>query len=129
MKLRKFGVIEIGTASLLLGGLLGCGNVSSSGFNLSVRPNVEVTKISDLKKSSPKSTSIYIEGEVGKQAPFLDSRAYEVKDGSGSIWVVTKEKMPKQKDKVLLKGIVQQQNIRIGGKTITEVYIKEQQRL
>ena len=125
----KHQVLRIGTVSLMMGGLFGCANLTKSRLSFLPRPDVPITSIRDVQKSSPKSSMVYIEGEVGKLVPFLDSRAYELKDSTGSIWVVTKQKSPNQQDKVLLKAKVQHKNIRVGGKTLKEVYVEEQQRL
>lgn len=125
----KRQVIRFGTISLMMGGLCGCANLAKSRLSLLPRPDVPITTIRNVQKSSPKSSTVYLEGEVGKQVPFLDSRAYELKDSTGSIWVVTKEKPPQPQDQVLLKGKVQHKNIRVGGKTVKEVYVEEQQRL
>ncbi len=125
----KRQVIRFGTISLMMGGLCGCANLAKSRLSLLPRPDVPITTIRNVQKSSPKSSTVYLEGEVGKQVPFLDSRAYELKDSTGSIWVVTKEKPPQPQDQVLLKAKVQHKNIRVGGKTVKEVYVEEQQRL
>ena len=125
----KRQVLRFGTVSLMMGGLFGCANLAKSRLSLLPRPNVPITSISDVRKTASKSSTVYVEGEVGKLVPFLDSRAYELKDSTGSIWVVTKQKAPNQKDQVLLKAKVQHQNIRVGGKTLKEVYVEEQQRL
>jgi len=103
--------------------------LAKSRFSLLPRPNVLVTTIGDVQKSSPKSSTVYLEGEVGKLVPLLESSAYELKDSTGSIWVVTKQIAPNQKEQVLLKAKVQHKNIRVGGKTLKEVYVEEQQRL
>jgi hypothetical protein len=80
-----------------------------------------------LTSPLPKS-AIYLKGTVGKQVPFLDTKAYELQDSTGTIWVITQEKLPKQKDTVLLKGKVMHKNISIGGQTSKEVYVQEEQR-
>ena len=119
---------RIGAVSLMLGCLFGCANLTQSQLSFLPGPNVPVTQIRDLQTKS-KSSTLYLKGQVGKQVPFLDSRAYELKDATGTIWVITKQTMPKQQDTVLLKVKVQQKNIRVGGKTVKEVYVEEQQRL
>ena len=119
---------RIGSVSLMLGCLFGCANFTQSRLSLLPGPNVPVTQIRELQ-ARPQSSTLYLKGQVGKQVPFLDSRAYELKDATGTIWVVTKQTMPKQQDTVLLKVKVQQKNIRVGGKTLKEVYVEEQQRL
>jgi uncharacterized protein YdeI (BOF family) len=125
----KHQVLRIGTVSLMMGGLCGCANLAKSRLSFLPRPNVPITTIGDVQKSATKSSTVYLEGEVGKQVPLLESSAYELKDSTGSIWVVTKQKAPNQKEQVLLKAKVQHKNISVGGKTLKEVYVEEQQRL
>ncbi len=125
----KRQVLRIGTLSLMMGGLFGCANLAKSRLSLLPRPDVPITSIRNVQKSSPKSSTVYLKGEVGKLVPFLDSSAYELKDSTGSIWVFTKQKIPHQKEQVLLKAKVQHKNISVGGKTLKEVYVEEQQRL
>ena len=129
MLTAKHQVLRIGTVSLMMGGLFGCANLTKSRLSFLPRPDVPITSIRDVQKTSPKSSMVYIEGEVGKLVPFVGSSAYELKDSTGSIWVVTKQKVPAQQDQVLVKAKVQHKNIRVGGKTLKEVYVEEQQRL
>lgn len=121
--------LRIGTLSLMLGGLFGCGSIAQSGFSLLPSRNFPITKIQELQEGKPNSSTVYLEGEVVKKAPFLGTGAYELKDSTGSIWVVTKEKIPNQQNKVLLKGKVLYKNISVGGTTLKEVYVEEEQRL
>lgn len=118
---------------LLLGDLCSCGNLTESSLSVSSEKNVTVTNISDLVKKAPTNSTVYLKGNVGSRAPFLGSGAYEVLDKTGSIWVVTKQTLPKTGDLVLIKGKVQYESIPLifaaGGKDLGEVYVQESELL
>jgi hypothetical protein len=115
-------LLGLGAVSLMLGVLYACADLSQMVLN------VPVTKVSDVQTRSPKDSTVYLKGTVGKQVPFLGTKAYELQDSTGTIWVITQEKVPKLKDTVLLKGKVLHKNISMGGQTLKEVYVQEEQR-
>lgn len=49
---------------------------------------------------------VTVGGRVVKSASVLGRGAYQIEDGSGSLWVVTKEGAPRQGAKVKVKGRV-----------------------
>jgi RecJ-like exonuclease len=51
-------------------------------------------------------SSVAISGEVISIAPLVGQSAYEVKDDSGTIWIVTKDTVPAQGTRVQVHGIV-----------------------
>jgi RecJ-like exonuclease len=74
-------------------------------------------------RSSSVGSSVAIAGEVISMAPLVGQSAYEVKDETGTIWVVTAETVPTQGTRVEVHGIVrtlqgdtylQQQSIEAG---------------
>lgn len=112
----KLPVLKLGAITILLSGLLGCGKVGL---------NVPITKIGDLQQNRTAYSTVYVKGRVENQAPFLGTGAYEVRDGTGSIWVLTTRTLPNPGDEVLLKGEVQYKSIPINGQDLGEVYIAE----
>ena len=82
--LARRQILPLCTLALLLGGLLGCGNMPQLG-------GAKTTPIGDVKNSWQKYSTVYLKGQVGKQAPFLGSGAYELEDRTGTILVVTHE--------------------------------------
>lgn len=114
MILTKIQTVRLGTITLLLGGLLGCSLLDNS-----------TTDIADIQQNRNAYSTIYLKGVVEKSAPFLGSGAYELKDASGSIWVVRDRALPKQGDQITIKGKVEYQSIPIAGQELGEVYIKE----
>ena len=120
--LARRQILPLCTLALLLGGLLGCGNMPQLG-------GAKTTPIGDVKNSWQKYSTVYLKGQVGKQAPFLGSGAYELEDRTGTILVVTRETLPSSGDTVLLKGQVKYQSIPIAGKEQGGVYVEEQKQL
>jgi uncharacterized protein YdeI (BOF family) len=112
---------------ILLLGLSGCGNVSQFyGIN-TIGSNV--TPIGEIKPEQDKAT-VYLRGTVANVVPLLQQRAYQIKDATGKIWVVTNQKNPVQvQDVVKIKGILRYESIPIGGGEFGEVYVEEQQQL
>lgn len=118
--LQKKRNLQLGSLSILLLGLLGCGQLVQSGVD------VPVTKIADIQKNRNAYSEVYLKGKVVTIAPFLGSGAYELQDDTGSLWVITKQALPIKKDELLIKSQVQYQSIPVGGKDLGEVYVQEQ---
>ncbi|MDJ0737077.1 MAG: hypothetical protein QNJ47_23915 [Nostocaceae cyanobacterium] len=110
-----------GFTLLLLAGLVGCGNFGNT--NLPMGANV-----TPIEKINPQqdNTSVYIQGKVEKLLPLVKQRAYQIKDSTGKIWVVTNQTNLKVGDRVVIKGTVRYKNIPLAGKDYGEVYIEEQ---
>ena len=108
----------------LLAGLLACGKPVLSPSSPKLVANVQVKPIETLQPQAANAT-VYIRGRVGKQAPFLESRAYEVQDDSGSVWVVTTGPAPASGTEILLQARVRYQSIPLAGKEAGEVYLEE----
>ena len=125
---HKIRVLPLGTLSILIGGLLGCGQLSHSGVNVLQAINVPVTNIRDIQTSRNANSTVYLKGKVVSLAPFLGSGAYELQDATGSIWVITKQ-IPAKGDEVLIRSQVQYESIPVGGKDLGEVYAQEQEQM
>ena len=123
MKLSKIYGLRIAAIALLLVGLF------SIAIGLLSRLNTSVTKISELAKKRDTNSTVYVQGKVIKQIPFLGSRAYQIQDASGTILVITKKEFPPENKEVLIKGKLQYKSIPLGGREFGEVYVKEQERL
>ncbi|NEP13426.1 MAG: hypothetical protein F6K14_25110 [Symploca sp. SIO2C1] len=117
---------------LLFGGvLISCANFTKSGvvgINASDY-SVSITKISDIPPTQNATATVHLLGEVITKAPFLESGAYQIKDETGTIWIITNQTLPEVGDGILLKGQLQYQSIPIGGQELGEVYIQEQEQL
>ena len=117
---------------ILFGGVtVSCGKLGRSGvmgINLSDH-SVEVTRIGDIPQDQNASATVHVLGEVVTKAPFLGSGAYQLKDDTGTIWIVTNQTLPEVGDGILLKGQLKYQSVPIGGQELGEVYIQEQEQL
>jgi len=117
---------------LLFGGVVtSCAKLTRPGVvGINVNDySVDVTKISDIPPNQNASATVHLLGEVVTKAPFLGSGAYQIKDDTGTIWVITSQTLPEVGDGILLKGQLQYQSIPIGGQELGEVYIQEQEQL
>jgi hypothetical protein len=105
--------------SFLLLIFTGCGN-----FPFGMGGN----NIRQLQRSKNFNSSVSIQGKVIAVAPFIKGGAYELSDQSGSIWVVTNQKLPDVGMSLSIQGNLQFQSITVEGQEFGEVYIKELQR-
>ncbi|MGB3267722.1 MAG: DNA-binding protein [Microcoleus sp.] len=120
---------SIGSLLLILtSGLLSCGNLPMSQLNL----GFNVASISDIQQKRQVDGEVYLRGKVENRAPFVGNAAYQLQDGTGKIWVLTKQALPQIGDEVLLKGEVRYKSItlkELAGKELGEVYVQEMEQL
>lgn len=119
----------IGSLSLIFASaLLSCGNLPMSQLNL----GFNVASIGDVQQKRQVDAEVYLRGKVENRAPFVGNAAYQLQDGTGSIWILTKQDLPKLGDEVLLKGEVRYKSItlkELAGKDLGEVYVEEMEQL
>jgi uncharacterized protein YdeI (BOF family) len=128
MRQELIQMLQLGTVTLLVGGLFSCTQVNESGIGM-LSPNVPVSKVSEIQQQSKVNSTVYLKGNVGKLIPFLEKRAYELKDATGTITVVTQEQFPQQKKEIVIQGKVLYKSVPAGGQEFGEFYIEEQKRL
>lgn len=114
---------RLGILLMLLAGLLGCGNLTKTGFGFG--QNVPIASIRDLQAQGNTNNSVSIKGKVVNIAPLVEHTAYQVQDSSGSIWVLTTQTPPKQGDEVAIEGMIKYQSIPIEGIDFGEVYLQQ----
>ncbi len=108
---------------ILIGGLFGCSHFAES-------VGVNVSQISDVKAKSAIDTTVTLRGKVQNRAPFLGMGAYQLKDNTGQILVLTKKSIPPMDKEIVIKGVLRSQKImlkELPGKDLGEVYIEEQE--
>jgi len=127
MKQELIQMLQVGTITLLLGGLFSCTELNKSGIGM-LSPNVPVSNVSEVKQQSKVNSTVYLKGDVGKLIPFLEKRAYELKDGTGIITIVTKEQFPKPNQEIVIQGKVLYKSVLASGQDFGEFYIEEQKR-
>jgi len=102
-----------GSLSLVLAsGFFSCGNLPLSQLNL----GFNVASISDIQQKRQVDSEVYLRGKVENRAPFVGNAAYQLQDGTGTIWVLTNQALPQLGDEVLLKDL-------------GEVYVEEMEQL
>ncbi|MBD1863591.1 MULTISPECIES: hypothetical protein [Trichocoleus] len=127
--LGKIQAIRL-SALMLVAGVVGCSPLPRSGAGMLIlRPNVDVTNIQALQQEQQLDRVVHIQGKVVRQVPLVQKQAYEIKDRTGSIWIVTQKQAPKSGEAVLVKGKVRYQQIPIGSQDLGEVYVEEQTKL
>lgn len=114
---------------LLFLGLVSCSRVTSSGFSMLSLNSDQVTRIRVLQERQPIETIVYLQGQVSRHVPLVNQQAYELKDATGSIWVVAQNNAPSAGKSITIKGKVRYQSIPVGTQDLGEVYIEEQQQL
>ena len=110
-------------------GFLGCNGSpqlqSTSGNVLSVLDMSAATKIRDVQKNKVNQV-VRLQGKIGSQAPLMGGQvAYELRDDSGSIWIVTQEKLPASGTQICVQGEVKFKQITIAGQDQSSVYIEQ----
>lgn len=113
---------------ILASGFFSCGNLPMSQLNL----GFNVASIGDVQQKRQVDAEVYLRGKVENRAPFVGNAAYQLEDGTGSIWILTKQELPQLGDEVLLKGEVRYKSITLKelvGKDLGEVYVEEMEQL
>ncbi|WP_088891499.1 YceK/YidQ family lipoprotein [Leptolyngbya ohadii] len=87
-----------------------------------------VTTIQDVQNRPRRwFSTVQLQGTVGDRVPLIGAEVYELKDGTGSIWVLTDDRSLNTGQQVKIRGEIQIEDITIEGQTTQEVYIKQQQ--
>ncbi|HEY9639015.1 MAG TPA: hypothetical protein V6C57_00950 [Coleofasciculaceae cyanobacterium] len=75
------------------------------------------------------TATVQLQGIVGDRVPLIDAQVYQLRDATGTIWVLTQRQDVRSGAKVLVKGQVHFQDIDIPGEgqDFGEPYIQEQQ--
>lgn len=124
--IQKF---SLGSLLLILtSGLLSCGNLLNSQFNL----GFNTAKIADVQQKRQVDAEVYLQGKVENRAPFVGNAAYQLQDTTGSIWILTKQTLPQLGDEIMLKGKVRYQSIKLkdlANQDLGEVYLEETEQL
>lgn len=116
---------RLGFFSLLLGGLLGCGQLTTS---FAFPGLASVTSIEQLQQQ-PNQRTVYLQGKVGDRAPFVGSGAYQLQDSTGTVWVFSEQSLPQPGTEIRIKGQLNYASIPVGEQDLGEVYVIQLQQL
>ena len=124
MGLINFRVLRIGILSLMLGGSIACTQL----FNFfGPKEIAQILKI-EVKPEQDLDRSVSLQGIVSQRISFLDSGAYQLTDGTGTIWVLTKNDLPEEGEALEVKGRLRHKSIPIEDRDLGELYILETER-
>ena len=126
MKKKIFVTLKI-CLFLALTFSISCGNLEET----ALRYNLNVAKIENLKKQNKINSQIYLKGKVQSIAPFIEMGAYEIADGTDSIWVFTTNTLPVPGEEITIKGKVNYQSVTPKGMSgdVGDFYVEELERV
>ena len=99
--------------------LLSCSLVSCRASQISLR---------DISSKKVDKT-VYLTGEVVHLAPLVDRTAYQIKDSTGTAWIVTATQPPIQGQQINIKGKIQYQSLPLAEQELGNFYVVELERL
>lgn len=106
-------------------GAIAPGTLSPTERILSILDLGSVTKVKDVQRKK-QHFSVHVKGKITAQAPFASGlRAFEVRDETGSIWIVTKKSVPSTGSSVVVKGTVRHKKISVDGQDQSTVYLEQ----
>ncbi|MEH2247981.1 hypothetical protein [Nostoc sp.] len=118
---------RLGLIFFLVVGLCSCGSLPSSGLNgVNLKIGTNVTPIREIKPKQDNQATVYIQGQVEKQAPLMKQWGYQINDSTGKIWVLTNQKNLAKGAQVVIKGKIRYRSIPLAGKELGEVYLEEE---
>ncbi|MEN9202545.1 MAG: hypothetical protein Q6K80_03380 [Thermostichus sp. DG_1_6_bins_120] len=103
--------------SLALGGATGCGQLARLGIG--------TTPIATVARDPAQHTNVWIRGQVVNQLGAFGQGIYQLRDNSGSIWVITDKGIPAMNSTVTVRGKAQE-GITVGGRTFGVSLLEEE---
>jgi hypothetical protein len=128
-----FSLSRLGFGLVLCVGLFSCSGSpelqSNSGNVLSVADTGPTTKIREVQKNKANKV-VRVQGKMNAQAPLMGGQvAYELRDDTGSIWVVTQGvtqgRLPAIGTQIGVQGQVRFKPISIAGQDHSSVYLEQ----
>lgn len=100
--------------ALLLFGLAGCGR----------QADAQTISIRDIQ-TQPPGTSVALRGTAQTLAPLLGGTVYELQDGTGSVWVLTRQTPPTPGQEITVQGTLRRQALPYSGFETQSLYIEQ----
>jgi hypothetical protein len=114
-------ITAIGLIPLTLLIILGSKRV----INFNFASSSKIIHVSQIKQDAGKSRRVKISGTVTKVIPLVSSVAYQVKDDTGEIWVLSENEAPQVDQNIIINGTLKYQNINIGEEDFGSFYVLE----
>ena len=90
-------------------------------------PKASVT-IESLRQPQRVERSVPLTGAVIQRLAILNGWLYQIDDGTGQVWILTKQSAPELGKQVYVKGVLRYEAIVINGADLGDYYLEEQQR-
>jgi hypothetical protein len=108
-------------------GCSGCSNWTSSNFTKNNLPLSDNTRpIREILAIKDPGVTLSIQGKVEKQIPLIKQMAYQIKDSTGKIWVITHQHNLGVGQQVVFKGKIMYKSIPLASQEYGEVYLEEE---
>ena len=65
---------------------------------------------------------VYVAGEIIRTVPLVNNGAYQLKDDTDKVWILTNAKLPSTGEKIVIKGKIQYQELPFSEQ---ELYLQE----
>jgi hypothetical protein len=118
MNIRKMGAVILPIAAIHL--FLGCGLIP-----------LGTQTIGEVRKAAPslEGRTVRVKGKVvdSNQLPFVGTRFYKLQDGTGELWVTTKDPLPAVGESLVVSGELHNAAV-LGGASLG-IQIQERTRL
>ena len=90
-------------------------------FRLSSRPALEIDSLSEDQLDD----TITVSGEIAQKAAVLEGWIYQIKDDTGSLWILSDRDVPEVGESVTVEGTVRYEPIMVDSIDASEFYIEE----
>ena len=90
-------------------------------FRLSSRPALEIDSLSEDQLDD----TITVSGEIAQKAAVLEGWIYQIKDDTGSLWILSDREVPDVGEVVTVEGTVRYEPIMVDSIDASEFYIEE----
>lgn len=89
-----------------------------------------VRSVRSLQQTNPRRTqfSVRLQGQIGETIPLVNAYLYELRDSTGSIWVMSSTPPPPQGVSIRLTGRAHFTSIPVGSEETGEFYVEERHR-
>lgn len=117
---KSHNFIRLSILSLVFWSLSGCKYLINLGF-----ASPQLIEINQIQLEKHQQNPITVTGKVAKIVPLLNSSAYELKDQTGSIWVVTNNNLPQVGEEITVEAMAEYQEIVIDSENLGGLYLRE----
>lgn len=118
--------------AVLVGGMLAlctaCQAPSTTRIPVATSLPKSAVKIESLRQQQRVERSIPLTGSIIQQLAILNGWLYQIDDGTGQIWILTRQVAPGVGNQIHVKGVLRYEAIVINGADLGDYYLEEQER-